>query len=174
MEISPFFYAENPSIAVEMAWNAQWQSGLPAGSAFNPALEIEAVGFVLHQGDWLGVAVSPWSCELLLIPGGGSLWGDIPPGQTRYLDLPGGTQAFVAKSDPELGAYQACTLLSSVTALPDQASARRLAQDALCHALGLPLPSPAGAPPESTASSEAAEAVPLSRRGFFRRLAGKR
>lgn len=174
METPSFFYAENPSIAVELAWNAQWQAGLPAGTLFNPALEIEALGFVRHQGDWLGVAVAPWSCELLLIPGGGSLWGEIPLGQTRYLDLPGGAQAFVAKCDPELGVYQACSLLAPITALPDQVTARRVAQDAMCHALGLPLPTSSPVPTPSSAAADVPEATPLSRRGFFRRLAGKR
>ena len=76
----------------------------------NPALGVEAIGFRRHDGDWLGVMITPWFLNLFLIYGGGELWGDIPAGERRYLNLPCGTLQFLADDDPDLGPYQYCPL----------------------------------------------------------------
>ena len=132
----------------------------------NPRLDVEAIGFSRHRGDWLGVMVTPDFVRLLLLPGGGSLWGDIPAGQRRYLELAGGTQTFFAEDSALIGPYQWAALVDSVTLLPDMTSARLLALDGLRLATGR-LPEQLPVPP--------AEAAPeVTRRGFFRRLAGKR
>lgn len=133
----------------------------------NPALAIEAVGFTRYQGDWLGVVITPWFLNLFLLSGGGQLWGDIPAGQRRYLNLPCGTLQFIAEDDPELGPYQYCPLIAPVTGLPDMAAARQTAVDALAAALGQPA---AASPP--AAAEEAPKAV--SRRGFLLTLTGRR
>lgn len=133
----------------------------------NPALAVEAVGFTHYQGDWLGVVITPWFLKLFLLSGGGQLWGDIPAGQRRYLNLPCGTLQFIADDDPELGPYQYCPLIAPVTGLPDMAAARQAAVAALAAALGQPA---VASPP--AAADEAPKAV--SRRGFLRTLTGRR
>lgn len=90
-----------------------------------------------------------------------TLWGDIPAGQRRYLDLPDGTLPFVAVDDPSFGPYQYSPLVEPVTALADMAMARKLAAEAMAG-LGLPVPAPAPA---------AAPPGGVTRRGFLRRLA---
>jgi [NiFe] hydrogenase assembly HybE family chaperone len=135
----------------------------------NAALGVEAIGFARYQGDWLGVVITPWFLNLLLVSGGGQLWGDIPAGERRYLSLPCGTLQFIADDDPDIGPYQYCPLIAPVTDLADMAQARIVAADALQTVFG----PPAGAsPPEAPPPAEDRPAV--SRRGFFRRLAGKR
>lgn len=140
----------------------------------NLALAVEAVGFTRHDGDWLGVMITPWFLDLMLVSGGGGLWGDIPAGQRRYLNLPCGTLPFTAADDPELGPYQYSPLIAPVTALPDMAAARKAAVEALAAALALPVAAIAAAvqPAGPNAADEPPEAV--SRRGFLRRLTGRR
>lgn len=134
----------------------------------NPALSVEAIGFARHQGDWLGVIVTPWRIDLLLINGGGSLWGDIPAGQRRYLQLDGETLPFLCEDDPEIGPYQSSPLVDDLACIPDMATARAMAW----HSLGVHLQHSA---PPAAAPQDVKEAAPgVSRRGFFRRLAGKR
>lgn len=155
-------HCENPSALLEAHFRARPAAGAEA-PAFNPALSVEAIGFVRYRGDWLGVLVTPWRLDLLLIAGGGDLWGEIPAGQRRYLDLYGATLPFVAVDEPHLGSYQYSSLVDQVGRIPDMAAAREIARDALQSYLP-PQPPPVSPPPP---------AETVSRRGFFRRLAGK-
>lgn len=132
----------------------------------NVALAVEAVGFERLQGDWLGVMITPWFLNLFLLNGGGALWGDIPAGQRRYLELPCGALQFLADDDPVLGPYQYCPLIAPVSELADMAVARQAAVDALATVFSRPAPPPPAAP-EAPGKS-------VSRRGFLRSLAGRR
>lgn len=130
----------------------------------NPQLGVAAIGFVRHEGDWLGVMITPWFLNLFLICGGGILWSDIPAGERRYLELPCGTLQFVADDDPDLGPYQYCPLIAPVTALPDMVAALQTATEALAAVFA---PAPKPEPEVAMVHSE-------SRRGFLGRLAGRR
>ncbi|UCV03502.1 [NiFe]-hydrogenase assembly chaperone HybE [Dechloromonas denitrificans] len=129
----------------------------------NAALQVEAIGFARCRGDWLGVVVTPWFIRLFLLNGGGRLWGDIPAGQRRYLELPGGVLQFTADDDPALGPCQYSPLIDPISAVPDMATARRIARDAMATFSGVVV----AAPPVEPAPA-------VSRRGFLRRLAGRR
>lgn len=135
-------------------------------------LAVEAVGFRLHEGDWLGVVITPWFLNLFLIYAGGRLWEDIPAGQRRHVALPCGALQFIADDDPDLGPYQYCPLIAPVSHLPDMTTARQAAQDVLA-AVFTPPPEPAA---EMTPPSPEAEAAKpeRSRRGFLRRVAGQK
>lgn len=141
----------------------------------NPALEVAAVGFVRHQGDWLGVVITPWFLDLFLLSGSGQIWGDIPTGERRYVDLPCGTLHFIAEDDPDLGPYQHFPLITPIIGVPDMASAVQIAQDAMRTVLVLPaLPTTSSPEPFPGNSRPGTPPTPLPRRTFFRRLAGKR
>ena len=163
--------AEDPRAGLIAHYQQVWQHGSVDMAEINPALAIEVVDFVRYRGDWLGVMIAPWFIRLFLLPGGGDLWGDIPDGQRRYVDLAGGTQVFFAETAPDIGPFQYAPVLASVILLRDMAAARRIAVDALRTALGLPPPEPlAGGRPEVSEDPPA----PLSRRGFLRNLIGRR
>jgi len=161
--------AEDPAALLEAHYCNVWQVRRAELPLVNAALVVEAFGFRRLDGDWLGVVITPWFLDLLLLSGGGALWGDIPAGQRRYLNLPGGTLPFIAADDPEIGPYQHCPLVASIDQVPDMATARLVAADAMRTVCGAQ-PTVAKAPP-APAAEEPAE---VSRRGFFRRLAGKR
>ena len=140
----------------------------------NPSLTCRAVAFSRYRGDWLGVIITPWFMDLFLLPGGGDLWGDIPEGQRRYVELPGGTVSFMAADDPMIGPYQHSPLVAPVSALPDMAAALKLAHEVMRGICG-----EASSATTATADPEAQPVVAAdretnSRRGFLRRLAGKR
>ena len=141
--------------------------------AVNPLLTCCAVGFFCYRGDWLGVLITPWFMDLFLLPGGGSLWGGIPAGQRRYVELPQGAVPFTAADDPKIGLYQYSPLVAPVSTLPDMTAAVKLAQEVMRGISG-EISSPVMAseiPVERLA--KAANPEINSRRGFFRRLAGK-
>lgn len=160
---------DDPTAFLEAHYQNVWQTRMHDLPFVNVALAVEAVGFARYEGDWLGVVITPWFLNLLLVSGGGLLWGDIPAGERRYLNLPCGTLQFIADDDPDIGPYQYCPLIAPVSNLADMATARQVAADALLTVFGPPASAPA---PEAPRLAEDRPAV--SRRGFFRRLAGKR
>ena len=160
---------DNPESMLERFFAGQ--SGRPP---VNASLSCRALGFARYRGDWLGVLITPWFVDLYLLPGGGELWGDIPSGQRRYVELPQGTVPFTAADDPQIGPYQYSPLISPVSVLPDMAAAMKLANDVLSGIFGEPARSlPASGAPQG-ASDPGGNPGLASRRGFLRRLAGKR
>ncbi|MDR2838018.1 MAG: [NiFe]-hydrogenase assembly chaperone HybE, partial [Azonexus sp.] len=120
-------HAEDPSVLLTTHYRELWQTQMRGLPFVNPALQVEAPGFVRHAGDWLGVVVTPWFLNLFLLNGGGSLWGDIPAGQRRYIELPCGALQFIADDDPVIGLYQYCPLIAPVTAIASMNEARQAA-----------------------------------------------
>ena len=161
-------HADDPAAWLEAHYRHVWETRMRDQPFVNPALTVEAVGFRRLDGDWLGVVITPWFLNLVLVHGGGALWGDIPAGVRGYLILPCGTMPIFAADDPEIGPYQYCPLIASVDTLPDMATARFVAADAVKTVFCPPAPEPAELP------ATRAETPELSRRGFFHRLAGKR
>jgi [NiFe] hydrogenase assembly HybE family chaperone len=114
------------------------------------------VGFRAWEGQWLGVLVTPWSINVLLLPGSAG-WPRLATGAERFVDMPAGRFRFVAAFDPALGEYHACSLFSPVLEFADHAAARVAAAAALDAMLD---PSTAGGP--------APRSRTFSRRDFLR------
>ena len=162
-----------PGAWLEAHYRHLWVTRMRDMPFVNPALSVEAIGFRRHDGDWLGVRITPWFLNLFLIHGGGTLWGDIPAGERRYLNLPCGTLQFLADDDPALGPYQYCPLIAPVSVLPDMATARQAAIEALATVFAPPPEAPADASVQSPAAV-ADKPKPVSRRGFLSTLVGRR
>lgn len=128
-------------------------AGLPF---LNPRLHVEAVGFREWEGQWMGVLVTPWSINLVLLPGSGA-WPRLPAGAERFVDLPAGRFRFHAAFDATLGEYHACSLFSPALEFADHEAARATAEAAL-RAIHDPAGARQGAP----------NAGGLSRRAFLR------
>ncbi len=163
---------ENPATFLQQHYQHVWQTRMSDMPFVNPALSVETVGFLRYQGDWLGVIVTPWFLNLFLLFGGGTLWRDLAAGQRQLAQLPCGALQFIADDDPDLGLYQYCPLIAAVGTLPDHASARQAAVDAM-RAVLTPVVSPDPVNPAVAAQSDAQQPPSAdSRRGFFRRLGG--
>jgi [NiFe] hydrogenase assembly HybE family chaperone len=143
------------------------------GLAFvNPAVEVEAVGFARWEAHWLGVMVTPWFMNLLLLPGDPGQWRPLAPGAKRHYAFPAGTYEFIGAEDPAIGDYQACSLFSPLLEFEDHASARlvaSLAREALFDPENAEVPampvadlSPAGTPGPQRRPE------PISKRDFLR------
>jgi [NiFe] hydrogenase assembly HybE family chaperone len=158
---------DDPSGFLKAHYQYVWETRMHDLPFVNANLQVDAIGFMRHEGDWIGVVITPWFLNLLLISGGGKLWGDIPAGERRYLALPCGALQFIADDDPDIGPYQYCPLIAPVSNLPDMSAARQAAVDAM-KSVFTPLAEPPAVDEIST------EKPPVTRRGFFRRLAGKR
>ncbi len=97
----------------------------------NPALAVEAVGFRPWGEHWLGILITPWFMNLVLMPRVGAKWQPIGERETRHYVFPAGVFEFIGGRDPMLGDYQACSLFSPMFAFTAQPDARATAVAAL-------------------------------------------
>ncbi len=94
----------------------------------NPALQVEAVGFAPWEGHWLGVMITPWSINLLLLPHDRSRWQPRRLGETQRYSFPAGRYDFISANDPAFGEYRMCSLFSPALEIADHATARMVAE----------------------------------------------
>ncbi|KAB2865210.1 MAG: [NiFe]-hydrogenase assembly chaperone HybE, partial [Bauldia sp.] len=80
----------------------------------NPALKVEVVGMRPWAGDWLCVLVTPWSMNLMLLPGdsGEGGWRAQAVGSSTRLAFPAGGFDFIVGAEPGIGCFAMCSLFS--------------------------------------------------------------
>lgn len=128
--------------------------GLPM---YNPALEIEGVGFREHLGRWAGVVVTPWFMNLTVLPSATDV-GSWCPGQSARLAFPSGLYEFSVSQAGTNGMVATRSLFPLMHDFSDPASARAAAR-AAADALFEP------EPPERPAAAKSERVI--SRRKLF-------
>ena len=127
----------NPSRQVRQAFErigAERMAGLPL---LNDALAVEVVGFLDHAGQWVGVLITPWCLNLMLLPGADD-WQPPPEGVWRMERFPGMQLQLLGGSEPGVGAYAFRSLQSPVTGYHDQDTVRAVAREVLKQLLTAP------------------------------------
>jgi [NiFe] hydrogenase assembly HybE family chaperone len=119
--------------------------GLPA---YNPALEVEAVGFRTHDDRQTGVIVTPWFMNLTSLPASRDLatWRK---GAVARLEFPSGQYDFMVSEAEENGLIATCSLFSLMHDFADQAAARDAAVAAVTALFEPEPPAPPAAPKPS-------------------------
>jgi [NiFe] hydrogenase assembly HybE family chaperone len=100
---------------------ARRMQGLPA---YNPALDVEAVGFRSHDGGGqTGVIVTPWFMNLTTLPSPAdrTTWRK---GGVARLAFPSGRYDFTVSEADDNGLIATCSLFSLMHDFTDQAAAR--------------------------------------------------
>lgn len=159
-------HVSDPSDLLSEAFRAIQRERMAGLPFLNPALAVEAVGFTLFHGHWLGILITPWSMNLMLLPGAEGNWLDLHESQRQQWRFPAGDLKFVAAREAAIGSYQQCPLFNAMHQFAGQKSARDAANAAL-RALFEPVaPKPAEpAPPQPLADIRT---KPLSKRDFLR------
>ena len=103
----------------------------------NPRLEVEAVGFDRWEDQDLGVLITPWFMNLVLLPDA-EAFGDRLQGDLIDCEFPSGNCELTVCHDEQLGTYLAAVLFRTVVDFPDQETARAIAEDALANILAEP------------------------------------
>ncbi|MEJ2622090.1 MAG: [NiFe]-hydrogenase assembly chaperone HybE [Candidatus Thiodiazotropha sp.] len=98
----------------------QRMQGLPL---LNSALEVEAVGFRVWQDLCLGVLITPWFMNLMLIPHEGDSWRDRQIGDKQTYQFPSGPYEFILGEEEGVGRYEMCSLFSPMFEFSDQQTA---------------------------------------------------
>lgn len=102
-------------------------SGLPI---VNPRLDVEAVGFGYLDEHQLGILITPWFINLVLLPGTDE-WSEDEQGSMVKVRLPNGEYEFVVGRDDTLGVTLTAILFRSVGDFPNQETAVAIAEDIL-------------------------------------------
>ncbi|WP_425052420.1 [NiFe]-hydrogenase assembly chaperone HybE [Psychromarinibacter sp. S121] len=93
----------------------------------NKALHVEAVGF-RKQGDTiLGVLVSPWFMNLVMMPDGQD-WSGLRAGEKEVIAFPSGDYEFIHNTRELTGGYKACSLFSPMADFTTQKQATDVAR----------------------------------------------
>jgi len=92
---------------------------------------VQALGFLRYQQDWLGVIITPWFMNLLLLPEPDSTWQTQAPGSKFSRTFPFGVFEFTMANEAQLGVYAVCSLFSPMFQFADQAAAVAAAKAAL-------------------------------------------
>ncbi|BCB28547.1 hypothetical protein SKTS_34330 [Sulfurimicrobium lacus] len=142
---------------VETAFRAIHQERMAGLPFLNSALHVEASGFRPFCGHWLGVLITPWCMNYLLVPGTGGEWPNLPESTRQRWAFPAGELNFIAAHEPVLGPYQQCPLFASMDGFDSQEMAREAAQAAMDTLFKV-------AAPEQPATAE----VSHSKRNFLR------
>lgn len=103
----------------------------------NSRLAVEAVGFDQWEDRDLGVLITPWFMNLVLLPDSRRL-ADLPQGERVECRFPSGPCELTVYQDEELGSYLAAVLFRTVADFPDQDVARAVAEEALANVLAEP------------------------------------
>ncbi len=126
-------FAANPAPLLERVFEQVLTEQMLGIPVVNPALQVEAVDFVEWEGHWLGVLVTPWFINLMVIPKLGSPWPELEMGKGKELkiDFPQGSYKFSARQEPEIGSYLNCSLASPVHEWKRHADAVATAKDVM-------------------------------------------
>jgi [NiFe] hydrogenase assembly HybE family chaperone len=153
--VMPAFSAEEraPTSRLEAVFSEIGTTRMAGVPLLNSALRVEAVCFVNWRENWLGILITPWFMNLILLPRAGQAWPGLVTGQHVVHAFPSGEYDFIVGQEAALGPYQSCSLFSPMFEFPDQTHARATAQAALAHLFA------AAAAPQALA--------PMSRRRFL-------
>jgi len=96
----------------------------------NPNMQVEAVGFREYDNRPLGVLITPWFMNLVMLPADDD-WNESAQGSVVAFDFPSGSVEFTVCADEVMGTYLSAILFRSVTDIPDQQTARELAVEVM-------------------------------------------
>jgi [NiFe] hydrogenase assembly HybE family chaperone len=98
-----------PSARLQAAFATIARTRMEGVPILNPALRVECVGFRRWNGFWLGVLVTPWCMNLMLLPAVSALWPRKRIGEKLKYVFPAGVFEFIAGREALLAAPAAAS-----------------------------------------------------------------
>lgn len=120
---------ENPPALLERVFSEIAATRMVDVPILNPALHVEVVGFRPWQGCWIGVLVTPWMINLMLLPGEGTQLEPLSLDQKKIWVFPSGAYEFMGLNEEELGTTHICPLISPVTEFATHEDAAAVARE---------------------------------------------
>ncbi len=105
-----------------------WHAKMRDVPMVNKLLSVEAVGFEIIDGRPLGVLISPWFMNLVMLPAEGEDWDDLVTGAKQLISFPSGEYEFIHNTREQIGGYKACSLFSPMGEFKSQLQAQEVAR----------------------------------------------
>lgn len=86
-------------------------TGIPI---LNPALRVEAAGFRVWEGRQVGVLITPWMINLVILPGADTPLPALRLDEKKEWAFPSGSYEFMGLHEPAIGPCHICSLMSPV------------------------------------------------------------
>ena len=100
-----------------------WNSKMKDVPIVNAALHVQAVGFRGWEGRLLGVLISPWFLNMIILPSADEDWSTLQPGAKEVIGFPSGDYEFIHNTREMVGGYKACSLFSPMADFTSQLQA---------------------------------------------------
>lgn len=152
------FFRETPMHAFERAFERIRRERMVGLPICRTDIGVRALGFVPFAGHWLGALVTPWSVLVILAAGNRQTWPNVEVGKIMPVTLPGGAFHFLGMSEPELGRFLACSLMSPIEWLYRQKEVEAFALNALKLMM---------TPTQTNEKTASSERLIMRRRDFF-------
>jgi len=171
-----FGFADNPASTLERVFEGVYRHRMGDVPLCNHALRVEAVGFRRTEDGWLGVLVTPWFMNLMLLPARGARWTRMVLGAKRWHSLASGSYELFGSEEAGVGEYQYFSLFSPMAGFSSQDEAVSVAEAALALLIDADAANKVQAAaareecksePEGTVHRNSAP-IDLSKRGFLR------
>ena len=164
-------WPDDPSTTLERHFRRVHETRMLGLPFLNEALDVTVAACERVDGDWLAALVTPWSIQLVLLPGGGTLWRDTAAGTRHTLTLPVGDLVFIGEAAEHASdlvpALLYCPLIAPPDGIADTAEACAIAREALATVL-LPLPATPDATDNGNLAPHPRTPPSPSRRAFLR------
>jgi len=100
---------------------------------YNEALSVEAVGFERIGEEWLGVLITPWFINLMLVSDQPIPYAEAANGKKRTVELPSGPVTFLCGGTEDFGMFDAHSIASPMDVHKSQDQAQAAARLALAR-----------------------------------------
>ncbi len=97
----------------------------------NPAIDVQALGFQEWQGRVLGVIITPWLMNLVLLPAEGEDWSQMELGHKQPHEFPSRSYKFMINDIEGIGPCQTYSMCSPMRDFSTHQQAVQVAQDFL-------------------------------------------
>ncbi|MDX1812889.1 MAG: [NiFe]-hydrogenase assembly chaperone HybE [Gammaproteobacteria bacterium] len=151
---------------IQQIFETIWQQRMQDMPMVNPVLSVDVIGFEKINNNLLGVLLTPWCMNLVLLNESDE-WQSLKPGSKQIQVLPSGEYEFVVADEVGIGRFQTCSLFSPMFEFGDQQTALATAEAAL-SAVMTANPKVEAAEQAEQSAIQAQEKPTLSRRQFLR------
>ncbi len=103
----------------------------------NNKIKVAAVGFHLWEGSYIGIMITPWFMNLMLLPGDEQDWDELQELSKQSHIFPSGRYTFITGYEADIGKYQMCSLFSPMFEFADNTAALDTAEAAIKELLNV-------------------------------------
>lgn len=145
---------ETIATTLEQTYSKIQRENMQGIPVLNPQIRVQAVGFQEYQGRTLGVIITPWMMNFILLPGEQDDWSDLKFGHKALHTFPAQKLRFQVNEIEGIGICQTVSIRSPMNEFKTQEQAVKLASGFIAHLLGNSKPYTTAKPLDGSRSAD--------------------